>query len=117
MTKTQLARMQRLMPQGIPRYIRIYDNNGESFDRYTAVFTGKYRENGWFQYVAMSESPFYPQGFGQHGESRTQIDAPQGWAPAIGRKNHLGIRIPFSKLPIDCQKLVMEDYKDIWNLN
>jgi len=39
-----------------------------------------------------------------------------GFAPAMGRKNHLGKRIPFSELPPDCQRLVMQDYREIWNL-
>lgn len=120
MTKTQISRLnrkERLMPNGVPKYVRIYDNGGLSIDRYTCCYTGKYRGNGWFQYVGMSKFPFSPLGFGQHGENQTQIDAPQGWPPSIGRKCHLGIRIPFSKLPIDCQKLVISDYKDIWNLN
>lgn len=117
MTKTQLARKQRLMQNGIPKYVRIYDNEGKSFDRYTCCYTGKYRGNGWFQYVGMSEYPFSPLGFGQHGENQTQIDVnDHGFAPAIGKKNHLGIRIPFSKLPPDCQKLVLSDYMDIWEL-
>jgi hypothetical protein len=111
-----------LMPQGIPKYIRCYDNggvdNGGSIDRYTVVYTGNYRRGkGWFQYVGMSESPFHPQGFGQHGENPTQIDVNKwGFAPAMGRKNHLGRRIPFTQLPPDCQKLVLSDYKDIWQL-
>lgn len=106
-----------LMPQGIPKYIRAYDNDGKTCDRYTVVYTGKYRGNGWFQYVGMSEAPFHPQGFGQHGENPTQIDVNKwGFAPAIGRKNHLGTRIPFTQLPPDCQKLVLSDYKAIWQL-
>ena len=122
MTKTQLARKERLMPDGVPKYVRVYDNGGldvkgGTFDRFTAVFSGNYRGNGWFQYVGMSESPFYAQGFGQHGESQTQIDAPQGWPPSIGRSCHLGKRIPFSELNDDCKKLVVMDYMDIWNLN
>jgi hypothetical protein len=65
----------------------------------------------------MSALPFHPQGFGQHGESEQHIDVNKwGYAPAMWRKNHLGTRIPFDVLPADCQKLVMQDYKAIWNL-
>jgi hypothetical protein len=65
----------------------------------------------------MSASPFHPQGFGQHGESKRQIDVNKsGFAPAMGRKNHLGTRIPFYALPMDCQNLVLRDYRNIWNL-
>jgi hypothetical protein len=34
----------------------------------------------------------------------------------MGRKNHLGKRIPFNQLPADCQRLVLSDYRSIWNL-
>jgi hypothetical protein len=123
------ARRASFMPAGVPKYVRCYDNGGETWDRYTVVYTGKYRTTlpaplrrdygpkRWFQYVGMSESPFHPQGFGQHGESVNQIDLNKwGFAPAIGRKNHLGTRIPFKKLPEDCRKLVIQDYRDIWSL-
>jgi hypothetical protein len=121
MNKTQLARKERLIPNGVPKYVRIYDNGGTdveggSIDRYTVVFTGKYRGNGWFQHIGMSGAPYHPQGFCCHGEDETQIDAPQGWAPAIGRKCYLGKRIHFSELNEDCKKVVISDYSDIWQL-
>lgn len=123
--ETQEARKERLMPNNIPKYVRVYDNGGTgcggTFDRYTVVFSGNYRRRlptGEFDcdclYVGMSANPFHPQGFGQHGENPYPIDAKDGWAPAIGRKCHLGIRINFSDLPPDCQKLVRDDYNDIW---
>ena len=122
-----------LLPDGQPKYVRCYDNggvdNGGSCDRYTVVYTGNYRKPltadchqyygrlSWVQYVAMSADPYNPQGVGIHGEHRTQIDVNKwGFAPAMGRKNHLGKRIPFSDLPPDCKKIVMSDYKEIWNL-
>jgi hypothetical protein len=130
MTKTQLARRQRLMPGGVPRYVRCYDSEGKSFDRYTAVFTGRWfgpshcRWNRdarfkFYPYLAMSADPFHPQGFGQHGETKNQPADVVGssWGgPAIGRKCHLGRRIHFKDLPPDCRKLVIKDYKAIWNL-
>jgi len=127
MTKSQ--RQNNLLPNGVPKYVRCYDAAGSheagqtpSFDRFTVVFTGKYRKGtGYnkdnFQYVGMSEFPFHPQGFGQHGESQTQIDVNKsGFAPAIGRRCHLGKRMPFNQLPPDCKKLVLRDYKEIWQL-
>jgi len=105
----------------IPKHVRIYDNGGSSVlggtvDRYTVVFTGRYRGKGYFQYVGMSGAPRHPQGFCQHGEHRTQIDVNRwGWAPAMGRRCHLGKRIPFEQLPIDCQRVVKIDYHKIWN--
>ena len=105
-------RKSNLMPNGVPRYIRCYDNGGKTFDRYTVVFTGKYlhKTNGSSQYVGMSENPFSPQGFGQHGESNTNqpIDKPS--------YKHLGKKIEFSELPQDCKTLVINDYIELWDL-
>ena len=124
MNKKTATRIQALLPNGLPRYVRCYDNGGKTFDRYTVVFSGHYRKSqksggmrDAFQYVGMSEHPFHPQGFGQHGESERQIDVNKsGFAPAIGRSNHLGNRILFVELPADCQKFVLRDYREIWNL-
>lgn len=112
-------RLSALLPKGVPRYVRCYDNGGESIDRYTACLTGRYRKTARdeFVYLAMNAAPFHPQGFGQHGFSDRPVDVNKsGFAPAIGRKNHLGTRIPFQDLPEDCRKLVLSDYKEIWGL-
>ena len=70
-------------------------------------------------YLGMSGRTFSPCGFGQHGEFTGQsIDVNDwGFAPMIGKKNHLGTRIPFDALPDDCKALVISDYCDIWKLN
>jgi hypothetical protein len=117
------------MPEGIPRYVRIYDNAGlpdESADHLTVIFTGKYRHIGLkrgerpsmgFQVLCMNESPFHPLGFCQHAEYDYQIDVKdKPFPPDIGGKCHLGRRIPFSQLNEDCQQVVMRDYLDLWNL-
>lgn len=53
-----------------------------------------------------------------HGEHQTQIDVNKsGFAPAMGRRNHLGKRIPFSELPKDCQTVVRNDYADLWSIS
>lgn len=116
--KRDQKRVANLMPDNKPKYIRAYDNGGESIDRYTVVYTGRYKKDGYeTQYVAMNESPFHPQGFGQHGSSRDTIDTNKwGFAPHYGRKNHLGTRIKFEDLPKDCKRLVLQDYADIWDL-
>lgn len=128
MNKKQIARKESLMPNNVPKYVRIYDNSGlsfSSFDCYTVVFSGNYNNTGKkgrgrrslsYFYLAMSAHPFDPQGFGQHGESNKIIDTVNGWAIPIGRKNHLGKRINFSDLPIDCQTFVLSDYIEIWGL-
>ncbi len=81
--------------------VRIYDNENKTYDRYTAVFAEKI--NGEYVYLAMSEHPFHPQGFGQHGFNHSPIDRP--------RSAHLGKRIKFEALPIGCQEFVLEELK------
>jgi hypothetical protein len=95
------------MPGGVPKWVRCYDNGGETFDRYTIVYIKK-RVDGQFLYVGASEYPFDPQGFGQHGESFWPIDRPT--------YGHLGKKIPFTDLPPDVQRLVVSDYKAIWEI-
>ena len=112
------VRKENLMPNNIPRYIRCYDNKGKSFDRYTVVFTGRYRRYKklederklpkYYVYLAMCANPFHPQGFGQRGEGNSLIDKPS--------YKHLGKKIKFNDLPADCQKLVINDYVNIWNI-
>ena len=104
-----MTREQRLMPEGIPKYIRCYDNGGESFDRFTVVYTGNYAKRKGCDYVGMSEHPFRPQGFGQHGWDREVIDRPA--------YSHLGRKVTFQDLPEDCKRLVLNDYREIWSLD
>ena len=125
-TKRQLRRIDSLMPSGIPRWIRCYDEGPNAYDRYTVVYTGRYAKGTGadrrYQYVCMSEMPFSPCGLGQHGSSEHIIDTTRDglvgfkWPPAIGQKGFLGTRIQFSDLPIDCQKLVISDYRELWGL-
>lgn len=124
------TRKDSLLPGGVPRYVRCYDNAGESADRYTVLLTGKaatMKGNGCqpnqYPYLAMDAHPFHPQGFGQHGYSDNapcdtmgEIPGKWYWPPAIGRRCHLGKRIAFAELPEDCRKLVLQDYKEIWKL-
>lgn len=75
--------------------IRCYDNGGKTYDRYTVIYMDEPDERGLFSSVGMSEHPFAPCGFGQHGLA---LPGP-----------HLGKRIKFEDLPEDCQKLVKRD--------
>lgn len=115
-------RQNALMPAGQPRYVRCYDNggldvDGGTIDRYTVVFTGRYKGRKGCDFVSMNAAPFHPQGFGQHGWDQNIIDVNKwGFPPAMGRRLAFGKRIPFSELPADCQKLVISDYKSIWGL-
>jgi len=117
-------RTESLIPNGIPKYVRCYDYGEDAtIDRYTVCYTRKAptirSEHGpsEYPYVGLSDNPFHPQGFCQHGWCKEHpCDLVNGWPPAIGRKSHLGKRILFRDLPKDCQSLVMQDYKDFWEL-
>jgi hypothetical protein len=87
--------------------VRCYDNGGKTADRYTVVFTGRYRNRtgGVFCNRGMSARPCHPQGYGFWGESDTQIDYPA--------YSHLGKRVNFYRLPEECRKLIMEDIFDL----
>ena len=109
MNKTQ--RKENLLPQGTPRYVRCYDNGGETADRYTVVFTGRYTHKTEREhlYLGMSGNPFHPLGIGTHGSSRTQIDYPS--------YGHLGKKVKFSDLTENCKVCVLQTYKDLWEIN
>ena len=92
-------RLSALLPMGIPRWIRCYRAEND-MDEFTVVYTGRWRRKGdnsaRCQYVGMSANPYHPQGIGMHGEHDKMIDVNKwGFAPAMGRKCHLGTRIPF----------------------
>lgn len=93
--------------------VRCYDNGGDTADRYTVVYTGRYRHlmNGHLLYVGMSNHPFHPQGVGMHAQSLDYIDN-RGYGQ-LGGYAHLGRRIDFDQLPPDCKKLVMSDCFDL----
>ena len=83
----------------IDNIISIYDSNGKSADRYTAVvpFDASKECNGSkCIYFGFDAYPNHPLGFGQSGESNTFIHRP--------KSSHLGKRIMFNELPLDAQK-------------
>jgi hypothetical protein len=119
MTQTQQARNARLLPNNVPRWIRVYDNRGETLDRYTVLFTGRYasKTGGEHWGLSMNAAPFHPQGIGCHFGCREIVDSLGGkWPPKIGKRNHLGVRIRFEDLPADCQKAVLGDYRELWGI-
>ncbi len=75
--------------------VRLYDNGGKTLDRYTAIYMDEVERPGLYSARGMSEQPFSPQGFGCYTSAMP------------GR--HLGKRIKFEELPVDCQKLVLQD--------
>ena len=89
-----------------PKWIRCYDNEGKTADRYTVVFT-----RGKYTYLGMNAHPFHPQGIGQHGEWRKGENAID--RPTYG---HLGKKISFDQLPEECQKCVWQTYKALWGM-
>ncbi len=79
---------------------RIFDNGGDSFDRYTVAFKG-YRLERYgmvYPYISSSENPFHAQGFGQHGESKQFLTG-----------KHLGKRVAFDTLPVDVQTFILDN--------
>lgn len=76
----------------------IRDNGGETIDRYTVVYDESETYGTNFS-VSMNARPFHPQGIASHGEC----------IPG----HQLGKKIKFNQLPLDCQKLVLQDLKEV----
>ncbi len=91
-----------------PVWIRVYDNGGESADRYTVVFTGNYPGRNGCDYVSLSADPTSILGVCMHGWHDKFIDRPT--------YIHLGKSIKFKDLPEDCQNLVLKDYQILWDI-
>ena len=92
-----------------PRYIRCYDNGGKTIDRYTCVFTGRYRKRFENKFIDLSSSPdpYSPTGVGSIGESDVQIDKPT--------YSHLGKKVSFDTLPTEVKAYIVSVYTEIWN--
>lgn len=94
MSNTALA----VKPQTSPfmlvdNLVYIYDNEGKSADRYTAVisFDASYEFNNKCVYYSFDANPSFPTGVGLSGESEKFINKPNS--------KHLGKRIFFDELP------------------
>lgn len=68
--------------------LKIYDNEGETFDRYTVVTNEHY--NGKFECLGLSTNPDNPQGFSM-------------WCICV-LGEHLGKEIAFEDLPLNVQE-------------
>lgn len=83
----------------VPRYLRVYDNGGETADRYTVCFTKK-RVCGQFMDIGAGPGHY------SHVFNDTLIDRP-GYS-------HLGKPISFNDLPIDLRMKVLAEYVELW---
>ena len=99
--KEQEKRKEALLPNNKPRYVRCYDNGAKGLDRYTIVFTGRYK--GDLSYIKINEEP---SRFLHYGTSRTLIDDPS--------YGHLGKSISFNQLPEKCKEIVINHYLILW---
>jgi len=90
-----------VMVNGKKYSCRIYDNGGETADRYTACFRAQRTSDGtkYYPYIGFGESPFHPQGIGYHSDSQEKIDG-----------KHLGKRISFDSLNDDCKKMILQEF-------
>lgn len=98
-----MTRKQRLLPNGKPKWVRIYDKP-DCLDRYTILFTMK-RFDGVFLYLSMSENGL---GVCMWGESEQPLD--------LRSSSHLGKKIKFDNLSKDTQKIVRDAYCDLWEI-
>lgn len=82
-----------------PKNIRIYDNDGQTFDRYTVVDLNQVErpspDGTIYAALGLSRDPFNPLGFCQH-------------CTAIPGK-HLGRRVRFEALPDDVQQAIVQN--------
>ena len=98
-----------LLPNRVPRYIRIYDNQGETPDRYTIVFSGNYKDKQETMYIFCNSIPKHCAfGVYSYGFSPNYIDKPS--------YKHLGKKINFKSLPDEVKTCILKDYMDIWNI-
>ena len=94
---------------GEPKRVRCYmQKKNKTFDYITVVYTYINHAGypaGTVLYRAMSDNPTHPQGYGQWGEA-SRYNFKSG-----------GSRVSFSELPLECRKVVLDDYKSIWEEN
>jgi hypothetical protein len=78
------------------KIIKVYDNGGKTFDRYTVIVNERRLDNGklLYQCLGLSGDPTHPQGFSQWGEC------------LMGK--HLGKEIWFNDLPDNIRSHVFE---------
>jgi hypothetical protein len=102
-------RKERILPNGTPRYVRCYDNGGDTADRYTIVFTGNFPDRDrQCYYYGCSGDPSHALGIGMLDSHDKVIDRPT--------YSHLGKKVKFETLPEKVRKTIISYYKDFWRL-
>lgn len=92
-------------PDGV---LAIYDNGGETWDRYTVFYkpqAGADYAYGWIGYRGMSEDPYSPGGFGIYSEMRAH-------EVAAYRNRSYRHSAKWSDLPEQVKKSVRQDCED-----
>lgn len=101
-----MSRVSLYSETGEPRRIKCYmAKRNPTIDYITVVYTHAFRLGypaGTVLFRGMSDMPTHPQGFGLWGETERH------------KFRAGGIRVPFSALPKECQNVVRQDYKDLW---
>lgn len=94
----------------IDNLVVIYDNQGETSDRYTAVipFDASKEFNGSkCVYFGFDSNPTHAMGVGMNGESKEFIHKPSG--------KHLGKRIYFGDLPEKAAQTLWQWIKGVYS--
>jgi hypothetical protein len=88
-------------PAGV---LAIFDNGGETFDRFTVLYVPDAADPDTVQYLGASAHPFDPQGFGQHGEMPRHQAAAYRYRETSAKHS-----ARWSDLPADVQRAVRAD--------
>lgn len=104
----------RLMPNDIPRWVRIYSNQTDY--KFTVVFDGgltrKVGGRNYYPCLFVKNDGTY-----KFEEFDFILDTQNGQYPSkIGRKHKLGVRIKFEDLEYDCQMSIVDIYKKLWKI-
>ena len=83
---------------GVKYSCRVYDNGGETLDRYTICLARRKTTRGGsvYPFLACNSEPFH--GIGQHGESPNKIDG-----------KHLGKRVEYATLPEEVKRFIKQN--------
>lgn len=108
--KHRPGRVAKLLPDGEPKWVRVYEQDPGSAEQYVVVYSGAYdKPDGKHWYVFLRCDGTFRSG--------SQLGTLDGGGVQMGC-NHprLGKRIRFENLPVNCQKVVISDYTCLWDL-